>query len=106
MDLFEHIYRKLNPYADNRPGGFLVVPETLTQEEWMAQAEKHNATARDPSLPREPDAETEAAAAVAEMKRKLVLAEVEKARQGLPSPLGHAMLAYERKWRESYDPVR
>ena len=100
------IHARLAPAAEEQRGDFLVVPEGLSSEEWIAQAEKHNAMARDPSLPWEPDAKAEAAAAVAEMKRKLVLAEVEKARQGLPSPLGHAMLAYERKWRESYDPVR
>jgi hypothetical protein len=99
------IHAKLTPAAEEQSGGVLLVPETLTQEEWTAQAEKRNATARDPSLPWEPDPEAEAMAADAHLKRNLVLVEMEKARKGRPSPLGEAMLAYERKWGESYDPA-
>jgi hypothetical protein len=113
MTEYARISTKLDPPPEDQRGGFLVTPEGLTQEEWIAQAEKRNARARDPSLPWEPDApdaEAEAAAAaaavVAQRKQKLVLVELEKARLGLPSPLGHAMLTYERKWGHSYNPVR
>jgi hypothetical protein len=99
------LHAKLTPEAEEQRGGFLLVPEPLTPEEWTAQAEKHNATARDPSLPWEPDPEAEAMAADAQLKRDLVSVELEKARKGQPSPLGEAMLAYERKWDERYDPV-
>jgi hypothetical protein len=99
------IHARLAPAAEEQRGNFLIVPEGLTSEEWIAQAEKHNATARDPSLPWEPDPEAEAAAAAVQLKRDLVSVELEKARKGRPSPLGEAMLAYERKWGESYDPV-
>jgi hypothetical protein len=75
-----------------------VVPAPLTHEEWIAQAEKRNATARDPSLPWEPDPEAEARAAAARKDQALIDAEVAKAKKGLPSPLGEAMLAFKRKW--------
>jgi hypothetical protein len=92
------ILNKLTPSPEDRRGGFLVVPAPLTHEEAIAQAEKHNATARDPSLPYEPDPETEAKAAAARKDQALVDAEVAKAQKGLPSPLGEAMLAFKRKW--------
>ena len=44
-------------------------------------------------------------AAARRLKRDLVSEELEKAQKGRPSPLGQAMLAYERKWGERYDPV-
>ena len=86
-------------------GGFLVVPEGLTSKEWTAQAETHNAKARDPSLAWEPDPPAEAVAAAEQLKQDIVSVELENARKGRPSPLGEAMLAYERKWGERYDPV-
>jgi hypothetical protein len=94
------ISNKLKPPPEDQRGGFLVVPAPLTHEECIAQAEEHNATARDPSLPYEPepDPEAEARAAAARKDQALVDAEVAKARQGLPSPLGEAMLAFKRKW--------
>ena len=105
IDELARIRAKLAPATDEQRGGFLLVPEGLTSEEWIAQAEKHNAMARDPSLPWEPDPQAEAVAAAARLKRDLVSGELEKARKGRPSPLGEAMLAYERKWGERYDPV-
>lgn len=45
------ILNKLSPPPEDQRGGFLVVPATLTAEEWMAQAEKRNAEARDPRSP-------------------------------------------------------
>jgi hypothetical protein len=65
------IHAKLTPAAEEQRGGVLLVPETLTLEEWTAQAEKRNATARDPSLPWEPDSEAEAMAADAQLNRDL-----------------------------------
>jgi uncharacterized protein DUF5681 len=96
-ELFK-ISNKLKPSPEDRPGGFLVVPAPFTEEEAIAQAKKHNAAARDPSLPYEPDPGAEARAAAARKEQALVNAEVAKARKGLPSPLGEAMLAFERKW--------
>jgi hypothetical protein len=92
------ISNKLRTAPEDQRGGFLVVPATLTAEEWMAQAEERNAEARDPSLPYEPDPEAEAEAAAFRKEQALVDAEIEKARNGLPSPLGEAMLAFKRKW--------
>ncbi len=40
-----------------------------------------------------------------QLKQDIVSVELENARKGRPSPLGEAMLAYERKWGERYDPV-
>ena len=104
IELLEQIYHKLSPPADNRPGGFLIVPETLTHAVAIAQMNKHNATARDPSLPLDPKSARDRLAA-AQMQLDPALAELEKARQGFPSPLGQAMLAYQRKWRQIYNPA-
>jgi hypothetical protein len=98
MAELSRILNKLKPSPEDQRGGFLVVPALLTEKEWIAQAEKHNATARDPSLPYEPDPEAEARAAAARKDQVLVDAEVAKARKGLPSPLGEAKLAIKRKW--------
>jgi hypothetical protein len=98
MAELSRILNKLKPSPEDQRGGFLVVPALLTEKEWIAQAEKHNATARDPSLPYEPDPEAEARAAAARKDQVLVDAEVAKARKGLPSPLGEAKLAFKRKW--------
>ena len=93
------ISNKLSPSPEEQQGGFLLVPGPLTTEEWMAQAEKHNArAARDPSLPYEPNQEADATVSVFSKDQALVDAEIEKARNGLPSPLGEAILAFERKW--------
>jgi hypothetical protein len=98
MAELSRISNKLKPPPEDQRGGFLVVPAPLTHEEWIAQAEKRNARARDPSLPWEPDPEAEATAAAARKDQALVDAQVAKARKGLPSPLGEAMLVFKRKW--------
>ncbi|HEU4804503.1 MAG TPA: DUF5681 domain-containing protein, partial [Nitrobacter sp.] len=87
------ISNKLSPSPEEQQGGFLLVPGPLTTEEWMAQAEKHNArAARDPSLPYEPNQEADATVSIFSKDQALVDAEIEKARNGLPSPLGEAIL--------------
>src|SRR5688500_7391080 len=43
MAELSRILNKLSPPPEDQRGGFLVVPATLTAEEWMAQAEKRNA---------------------------------------------------------------
>jgi hypothetical protein len=92
------ILNKLSPSPEEQQGGFLLVPGPLTTEEWMAQAEKHNArAARDPSLPHEANQELDATVSISPKDQALVDAEIEKARNGLPSPLGEAILAFERK---------
>jgi hypothetical protein len=92
------ISNKLRTSPEDQRGGFLVVPATLTAEEWRAQAEERNAEARDPSLPYEANQEPDATVTVFSKDQALVDAEIEKARNGLPSPLGEAILAFERKW--------
>lgn len=94
MAELSRILNKLSPSPEDQRGGFLVVPAPLTTEEWRAQAEEHNARARDPSLPNEPNPQAEAEAAAFRKEQALVGAEIEKARNGLPSPLGEAMLAF------------
>jgi hypothetical protein len=98
MAELSRISNKLKPSPEDQRGGFLVVPAVWTPDEAIAGMEKHNATARDPSLPSEPDPEAEARAAAARKDQALVDAEVVKARKGLPSPLGEAILAFKRKW--------
>jgi hypothetical protein len=98
MAELSRILNKLGPSPEDQRGGFLVVPATLTADEWRAQAEKRNAEARDPSLPYEPDPQAKAEAATLRKEQALVDAEIEKARNGLPSPLGEAMLAFKSKW--------
>jgi hypothetical protein len=63
MAELSRILNKLSPSPEDQRGGFLVVPAPLTTEEWRAQAEEHNARARDPSLPNEPNPQAEAEAA-------------------------------------------
>jgi hypothetical protein len=74
----------LNVMAEPEPdaGGFLLAPEALTPEEWIARAEARNATAVEPGT--EVNVETE---------------EFLKAARGEPSPLGEALLAFHRKYR-------
>jgi hypothetical protein len=60
-----------------------VVPEGLTAEEWTVQAEEHNAVAQDPTDNVDHKAE-----------------EFYKALRGIRTPLGEAMLASHRRWKE------
>jgi hypothetical protein len=79
--LNNEIRAKIHPQEEKQKGGLLVVPEVLSAEEWIAQAEAHNAVARDPST--------------------YVNHEVEefcKALQGIPTPLGEAVLAHYQRW--------
>jgi Family of unknown function (DUF5681) len=72
---------KLRPTGEKQPGGLLVVPEVLSPEECAAQAEAHNATARDPST------------YVNHMAEEFC-----KAVSGIPTALGEAILASHRRW--------
>ena len=62
-------------------GGFLLVPESLTVEEFMAEEEARNAEAVEPGT--EVNVEVE---------------EFLKAVRGEPSPLGEALIAFHRKY--------
>ena len=66
---------KIRP-GEKQPGGLLVVPEVLSPEESKAQAEAHNANARDPSTYVNHKSE-----------------EFAKAVRGIPTALGEAILA-------------
>ena len=72
---------KIRPSGEKQPGGLLVVPEVLSPEEWNAQAEAHNAQARDPST------------YVNHMSEEFC-----KAVRGIPTALGEAILASHRRW--------
>jgi hypothetical protein len=69
------------PKERERQGGFLMVPATLTQEEWIA---KMRAVSKDSV---EPGTEVNVEAE-----------ESGKAARGEPSPLGEALLAFHRKY--------
>jgi hypothetical protein len=78
--LNNEIRAKIHP-QEEKQGGLLVVPEVLSEEEWIAQAERHNATAQDPSTYVDHKSE-----------------EFCKAVRGIPTPLGEAILASHRRW--------
>ena len=48
VKLKRNLRSRLSPQDDEEKGGLLVVPRVLSPEEWNAQAERHNATARNP----------------------------------------------------------
>jgi hypothetical protein len=79
--LNHEIRTKIHPQEEKKPGGLLVVPETLTAEEWEAQAERRNAVAQNPET------------YVNHMSDEFC-----KAVQGIPTPLGEAILASHRRW--------
>ncbi|UPK38946.1 DUF5681 domain-containing protein [Bradyrhizobium sp. 186] len=66
----------------DRGGGFVVVPEDLTTEEWMAQGEARNAHRVEPGTAINIEAE-----------------EFQKAARGEPTEYGQALLAFHRKYR-------
>ena len=63
-------------------GGFLLVPQTVTMEEWIAEEIAPNANAVEPGTQVNVEAE-----------------EFLKAARGEPSPLGEALLAFHKKYR-------
>ena len=63
-------------------GGFLLVPESLTVEEFMAEVEARNAEAVEPGT-----------------KVNVEVEEFLKAVRGEPSSLGEALIAFRRKYR-------
>jgi hypothetical protein len=73
----------LNVMAEPEPegGSLLLAPAELTPEEWIAEAEARSATAVEPGT--QVDIKTE---------------EFLKAARGEPSPLGEALLAFQRKY--------
>jgi hypothetical protein len=85
VTLNDEIRAKIQPQAEIQQGGLLIVPEPLSEEECIAQAEAHNAIAQNP--------ETYVSPAVDHKAEEYV-----KAIQGIPTPLGEAILAYRRRW--------
>jgi hypothetical protein len=79
--LHKEIRSKVHRQEGEKPGGLLLVPEVLSPEEFIAQAEARNALAQDPS--ENVDHKVE---------------EFCKAVQGIPTPLGEAVLASYRRW--------
>jgi uncharacterized protein DUF5681 len=49
VSLYHKIRTRVRPIEGQQMGGLLLVPETLTTEEWEAQAERRNAIATDPT---------------------------------------------------------
>ena len=79
--LNNEIRAKIRPQVEKQPGGLLVVPAVLSPEEFMEEAEKRNAEARDPSTYVNHKSE-----------------ELCKAVTGIRTPLGEAILASHRRW--------
>ena len=79
--LSAEIRAKVSPSQDGQEGRLLLAPAALSTEEWIAQAEARNANARDPSTYVDHKVE-----------------EMCKAARGIYSPLGEAVLAFQRRW--------
>jgi hypothetical protein len=79
--LHQELRAKVRPQEGEKQGGLLIVPELLSAEEWIAQAEERNAVAQDP-----------------ETYINYKSEEFCKAVQGIPTPLGEAILASHRRW--------
>jgi uncharacterized protein DUF5681 len=81
VSLYDKIRTKVRPIEGQQMGGLLLVPEPLSEEEWIAQAERRNAVAQNPETYVNHKSE-----------------EFYKAMRGIPTPLGEAMLAVHRRW--------
>ena len=79
--LSAEIRAKVSPTQDQQEGGLLLVPATLSTEEWIAEQDVRNANAQDPTTWVNHIAE-----------------EMCKAVKGIYSPLGEAVLASHRRW--------
>jgi hypothetical protein len=79
--LYDETRKKIAPNENDEPGGLLVVPAAVSQEEWMADIEARNATAREPGT-------------YVDYKSD----EFCKAAAGISTPLGEALLASHRRW--------
>lgn len=82
IDLCTGLRSKRAQKAPEELGAYLIVPETLTAEEWCDRAAKSNLTATDPRTRIDVKAE-----------------EFQNAARGEPSPLGEALMAFHQKWR-------
>ena len=81
VSLHDKIRAKVRPMEEKQQGGLMVVPEVLSPEEFMAEIEEHNAVATDPTD-----------------RVDYKVEEFCKAAQGIPTPLGEAILASYRRW--------
>jgi Family of unknown function (DUF5681) len=81
VSLYDETRNKIAPLENGQPGGLLVVPAEVSQEEWIAEMEARNATAREPGTYVNYKAD-----------------EFCKAAAGISTPLGEALLASHRRW--------
>jgi hypothetical protein len=82
VSLHNEIRAKVRPMEEKQQHcGFLVVPEGLPAEEWKAKEEARTADAQDPTTYVNHKGE-----------------ELRKAVKGIPTPLGEAILASNRRW--------
>lgn len=81
VNLYDATRNKIAPIENGQLGGLLVVPATVSQEEWIAEMEARNATAREPGT-------------YVNYKTE----EFCKAAGGISTPLGEALLASHRRW--------
>jgi hypothetical protein len=81
VTLYEETRNKIAPVENAEPGGLLVVPAAVSDEEWMAEMEAQNATAREPGT-----------------YVNYKMDEFCKAAAGIPTPLGEALLASHHRW--------
>ena len=86
VSLHNEIRAKVRPMEEKQQGGLLVVPEGLPAEEFIAKEEARTADAQDPTTYVNHKGE-----------------EFCKAVQGIPTPLGEAILASHRRWHTTGD---
>ena len=81
VTLIGQIRAKVSPTEDKQKGGFLIVPAEVSSEEFLAEEEARNANKLEPGTYVDHKAE-----------------EFLKAVQGIPRPLGEALLAFHNRW--------
>jgi hypothetical protein len=85
VSLHNEIRAKVRPMEEKQQGGLLVVPETLSNEEVIAQEETRTGDTQDPTTYVNHKGE-----------------EFCKAVRGIPTPLGEAILASHRRWHKRH----
>jgi hypothetical protein len=85
VSLHNEIRAKVRPMEEKKQGGLLVVPETLSNEEVIAQEETRTGDTQDPTTYVNHKGE-----------------EFCKAVRGIPTPLGEAILASHRRWHKRH----
>jgi hypothetical protein len=85
VSLHNEIRSKVRPMEEKQQGGLLVVPESLSNEEVIAQEETRTGDTQDPTTYVNHKGE-----------------EFCKAVRGIPTPLGEAILASHRRWHKRH----